>query len=62
MSQNAKQLQHVQFYFVISGLKIAGHGNPDTYLESHSENSLKNERFSQQIAYSIRKLCTYTNF
>jgi hypothetical protein len=33
--QMAKQLQHAQFYFVISGLKIIGHGNPDNNLESH---------------------------
>jgi hypothetical protein len=31
--QIAKQLQHVQFYFVISGLKIISHGNPDSNLE-----------------------------
>jgi hypothetical protein len=31
---NAKQLQHVQFYFVVSGYKIIGHGNPDNNLES----------------------------
>jgi hypothetical protein len=34
MLQNAKQLQHSQFYFVVSGLKIIGHGNPDNNLES----------------------------
>jgi hypothetical protein len=26
--QNAKQLQRVQFYIVVSGLKIIGHGKP----------------------------------
>jgi hypothetical protein len=34
MVQNAKQLQHAQFYFVVSGLKIIGHGNPHNNLES----------------------------
>jgi hypothetical protein len=34
--QNAKQLQRAQFYFVVSGLKIIGHRNPDNNLESHS--------------------------
>jgi hypothetical protein len=33
--QNAKQLQHVQFYSLVFGLKIIGHGNPDNNLESH---------------------------
>jgi hypothetical protein len=33
--QNSKQLQHAQFFFVVSGLKIIGHGNPDNNLESH---------------------------
>jgi hypothetical protein len=32
--KNAKQLQHVRLYFVVSGLKITGHGNPDNNLES----------------------------
>jgi hypothetical protein len=41
---NAKQLQHApfvfykQFYFVVSGLQIIGHGNPDNNLESHCRN------------------------
>jgi hypothetical protein len=35
MLQNAKVLYHVQFYFSVSGLKIIGHGNPDSNLESH---------------------------
>jgi hypothetical protein len=26
---------HTQFYFVVSGLKIIGHGNPDSDFESH---------------------------
>jgi hypothetical protein len=34
--QNAKQLQSKQFYFVVFGLKIIGHGNPDSVLETHS--------------------------
>jgi hypothetical protein len=34
--QNAKQLQHSQFYFVVSGLEIIGHGHPDNNLESLS--------------------------
>jgi hypothetical protein len=33
--QNAKQFQHAQFYFVVSGLKIIGQGNNDNNLESH---------------------------
>jgi hypothetical protein len=33
--QNAKQLQHAQFYVIVFGLKIIGHGNPDNNLESH---------------------------
>jgi hypothetical protein len=32
---NDKRLQLVQFYFVLSSLKIIGHGNPDNNLESH---------------------------
>jgi hypothetical protein len=36
MLQNAKQLQHTQFYCVVSSLKIVGHGNRDNNLESHS--------------------------
>jgi hypothetical protein len=32
---NAKQLQRAQFYFIVSGLNITGHGNPDSNLESH---------------------------
>jgi hypothetical protein len=42
MLQTGKQLQHSttfilrkQIYFVVSGLKITGHGNPDNNLESH---------------------------
>jgi hypothetical protein len=31
---NAKQLQHAQFYLIVFGLKIMGHGNPDNNLES----------------------------
>jgi hypothetical protein len=27
-------MAHKQFYFVVSGLKILGHGNPDNNLES----------------------------
>jgi hypothetical protein len=34
--QNDKQLQRGIFYFVISGLNITGHGNPDSNLESPS--------------------------
>jgi hypothetical protein len=33
--QNAEQLQRDAFYFVVSGLKIIGHGNSDSNLESH---------------------------
>jgi hypothetical protein len=33
--QNTKQLQHAQFYFVVSGFKITGHGNHDNNLVSH---------------------------
>jgi hypothetical protein len=33
--QNAEQLQHAQFYIVVTGLKIIGHGNPDNNLETH---------------------------
>jgi hypothetical protein len=33
--KNAKQLQHSQFYFVVSGFKIIGHGNTDSNLVSH---------------------------
>jgi hypothetical protein len=33
--QNAKQLQKLLFYFVVSGLKIIVHGNPDNNLESN---------------------------
>jgi hypothetical protein len=33
--QNSKQLQQSQFYFVISGLKMTGHRNPDDNLELH---------------------------
>jgi hypothetical protein len=32
--RNVKQLQRAQFYFVISGLKIRDHGNPNNNLES----------------------------
>jgi hypothetical protein len=32
--KNASQLQHVGLYFVVSGLKIIGHENPDNNLES----------------------------
>jgi hypothetical protein len=32
--QNAKQLQHAQFCFDVSSLKITGHGNTDNNLES----------------------------
>jgi hypothetical protein len=35
ISQNAKHFQHAQLYFVVSGLKIIGHGNPDNNLESY---------------------------
>jgi hypothetical protein len=35
MLQNAKQLQRLGFYFVVSGLKIIGYGNADNNLESH---------------------------
>jgi hypothetical protein len=30
MLQNAKQLQHAHLYFIVSGLKIIGHGNTDS--------------------------------
>jgi hypothetical protein len=33
--QRAKQILHAQFYFVVSGLKILGHGNTENNLESH---------------------------
>jgi hypothetical protein len=36
--QNAKQLQHMQFYFSVYGLKFIGHGNPDNNLESPCTN------------------------
>jgi hypothetical protein len=32
--QDAKRLQHQQFYIVASGLKFMGLGNPDNNLES----------------------------
>jgi hypothetical protein len=32
MLQNAKQLRHARFYFVVSGLKIIGHENPKNIL------------------------------
>jgi hypothetical protein len=31
--KSTKQFYHAQFYFVVSGLKIIGHGNPDNNLE-----------------------------
>jgi hypothetical protein len=33
--QDAKELQHAQFYF-LSCLKLIGHGNPENNLELHS--------------------------
>jgi hypothetical protein len=33
--QDAKKLQHARLYFVVSVLKIIGHGNPDNNIESH---------------------------
>jgi hypothetical protein len=33
--QNAEQHQHMRLYFLVSGFKIIGHGNPDNNLESH---------------------------
>jgi hypothetical protein len=35
MLQNAKQLHRAQFYYIISGLRIIGHGNTDNNLELH---------------------------
>jgi hypothetical protein len=32
---NANKLQHARLCFVVSGLKIIDHGNPDNNLESH---------------------------
>jgi hypothetical protein len=34
MVKNDKQLQRTRLYYVYSGLKIVGHGNPDNNLES----------------------------
>jgi hypothetical protein len=31
--KNAKPLQRARLYFVVSGLKIVGHGNPNSILE-----------------------------
>jgi hypothetical protein len=33
--QNTKQLQYMQFYFVVLSLKITGYGNTDNNLELH---------------------------
>jgi hypothetical protein len=32
--QTAKQPQHEEFYFVVFGVKIITHGNPDSNIES----------------------------
>jgi hypothetical protein len=48
MLQDVKQLQHEQFYYYFSGLKIIDHGNTDNNLESHcirvSSNYILKER------------------
>jgi hypothetical protein len=38
--ENAKQLQHAHFYFVVSGLKIIGPGNPDNHTVEGSDRAL----------------------
>jgi hypothetical protein len=41
--ENGKQHQRLQFYLVVSGLKIIGHGNPNNKLKLHCTFMLKRE-------------------
>jgi hypothetical protein len=54
--QNAKELQHSHFYFVVSCLKIIGHGNPDNNLESHCTFILKKKYGPTLFKYYNKKV------